>query len=305
MPKIQEKSHASEQQGVVISLYGSTVSVETTDGKVIPCYLRRSQEAPVVGDVVIWQPESGEERGVVVRLLPRRSLLARGDMRGSALSMKPLAANIDVLVVVVTSQQGFSTVLLDRYLVAAEILKIPPMLVINKVDLLSTDEMTSIESQLAVYRHIPYPVVLTSVASGSGLKELGAALSGRRGVLVGPSGVGKSSLIAALGAMDDVRVGAVSEKGAGKHTTTASRLYHLKDGGELIDSPGVRDFTLWPVSPAEILMGFREFQPYLTGCRFRDCTHAVEPGCSVQQAVKDGKISLVRYQSYQTLLKNN
>lgn len=304
MPKIQEKSHAPEQRGLVVSYYGSTVSVETVDGRVIPCHLRRNQDLPVVGDEVIWQAEAGDVSGIILRIEPRKTLLARGTMRGSALQMKPIAANVDVLVVVMAPQQGFSNYLLDRYLVAAEILGIAPMLVINKIDLLDAAETEALNRQLSAYQVIPYPVVFTSVIQDKGLDKLRQALAGKRGALVGPSGVGKSSLIRTLGAIDDIRVGEVSPKGAGKHTTTASRLYHLACGGELIDSPGVREFSLWPVTKEEVLLGFREFKPYLTGCRFRDCKHAVEPGCSVQQAVLDGKIDADRFKSYQELLKN-
>lgn len=302
MPKKPEKSHAQEQLGLVISYYGSTVDVETADGRVVPCHLRRNQELPVVGDEVRWQPESGGESGIVLGIVPRRSMLARADARGR---MKPIAANIDTLVVVMAPPPVFSAYLVDRYLAAAELLHIEPVLVINKADLLGDEAQKALESMLENYRNIPYRVVLSSILSKDGLSDLKAALSGRRGALVGPSGVGKSSLIAALGGHEDIRVGEVTARGAGKHTTTATRLYHLHDGGALIDSPGVREFNLWPVTKSEVLRAFREFQAHLAGCRFRDCTHAVEPGCAVQQAVADGRISPERFKSYQELLKTS
>lgn len=303
MPKKQEKSHASEEKGLVISYYGSTVSVETPDGRVIPCHLRRSQALPVVGDEVRWCPETNNESGIILGILPRRSVLARGEMRSSALMMKPIAANVDALVIVMAPHQGFSNYLLDRYLVAAELLHIPSILVVNKADLLDDGTRSLLEAQLSAYQNIGYPVVLSSTFTSDGLAGLKQQLRGRRGVLVGPSGVGKSSLITALGSEEDIRVGDVTPKGGGKHTTTASRLYHLDGGGALIDSPGVREFNLWPISKAEVLLGFREFQDCLSGCKFRDCTHAVEPGCAVQQAVSDGRIHPERFKSYQELLK--
>jgi ribosome biogenesis GTPase len=305
MPKKQEKSHACEQQGLVISYYGSTVSVETADGKVIPCHLRRNQGLPVVGDEVLWRPEDGDVSGIVLSILPRRTMLARGDLRGGTSSIKPLAANIDLLVIVMAPQPGVSVHLLDRYLVAAELLGISPVLVINKCDLLDAAARTELDAQLTPYRNIPYPVVFSSVRTEGGLLELTNVLRGKRGVLVGPSGVGKSSLITALGSEEDIRVGDVTPKGGGKHTTTATRFYHLEGGGALIDSPGVREFNLWPITKAEVLLGFREFQDYLSGCKFRDCTHAVEPGCAVQQAVADGRISPERFKGYQELLKTS
>lgn len=299
MPKNTEKSHASDQQGLVISYYGSTVSVETADGREIPCHLRRNQELPVVGDEIYFELEAGSVSGIVKGILPRRTVLARADNRGR---MKPIAANIDVLVIVMSPPPVFSADLVDRYLAAAELLGIESVLVVNKSDLM-LDSNEAFEAVLDIYRAIPYPVVLSSVKAKGGLDQLAALLAGRRGVLVGPSGVGKSSLIAALSSQDWIRIGEVSASGSGKHTTTASRLYHLDDGGALIDSPGVRDFQLWPLTKVEVLRGFREFQDYLSGCRFRDCVHAVEPGCAVQQAVADGRISAARYQSYQELLK--
>lgn len=303
MPKKQEKSHASEQSGLVISYYGSTVSVETPEGRVVPCHLRRNQELPVVGDEVSWHLEDSDaESGIVTRILPRRSMLARADARGR---LKPIAANIDVMVIVMAPLPVFSAYLVDHYLVAAELLKIQPILVINKADLLNDAAMKAMEDVLNIYRKIPYSIVLSSIYKKGGLDDLTAVLRGRRGVLVGPSGVGKSSLITALGSLEDVKVGEVTNRGAGKHTTTATRFYHLEGGGSLIDSPGVREFNLWPITKAEVLTGFREFQGHLAGCRFRDCTHAVEPGCSVQQAVADGKISPERFKSYQELLKQS
>lgn len=302
MPKKQEKSHAPEQLGLVISYYGSTVSVETPDGRIVPCHLRRNQNLPVVGDEVGWRPEDNDATGIVTRILPRRSMLGRADSRGR---IKPIAANIDVMVIVMAPLPVFSAYLVDHYLVAAELLKIQPVLVINKADLLKADARKVMDDVLGIYRDIPYPVVLSSIYAEDGLVELTDVLRGKRGVLVGPSGVGKSSLITALGSLEDVKVGEVTPRGAGKHTTTATRFYHLDGGGSLIDSPGVREFNLWPITKAEVLTGFREFQGHLSGCRFRDCTHAVEPGCTVQQAVADGKISPERFKSYQELLKQS
>ncbi|HTM64343.1 MAG TPA: ribosome small subunit-dependent GTPase A [Gammaproteobacteria bacterium] len=302
MPKKQEKSHAPLQIGLVISYYGSTVSVETADGGIIPCHLRRNQELPVVGDEVEWRPEAGGDNGIVAGILPRRSMLARADARGK---MKPIAANIDVLVIVMPPPPAFSVQLVDRYLVASELLNIQAALVVNKVDLMSESDLKVLDELVQPYQGVPYPVILSSIISEKGLNDLDKFLSGRRGVLVGPSGAGKSSLIAALGSEEDVKVGEVAATGAGKHTTTATRLYHLRDGGALIDSPGVRDFNLWPVTGAEVLKGFKEFKQYMSGCRFRDCTHAVEPGCAVQQAVMDGRIHPERFKSYQELLKIN
>lgn len=299
MSKHIEKTPSEERLGLVISYFGNSVAVESKDGQVFQCHLRRNQELPVVGDEVIWQLDQGET-GVIKRILPRRSLLGRGDGRGE---MRPIAANVDHLLAVMSPPPVFAEYLIDRYTVAAELLGIKPIIILNKADLISPALIGEVSERLLPYRAIPYPVMLTSVISREGLSELNQLLAGKTAVLVGPSGVGKSSLISALGGDATIRVGDVSAKGAGKHTTTATRLYHLEGNGRLIDSPGVREFNLWPVSEQEVLKGFKEFQAFLSGCKFRDCKHTVEPGCAVQIALKDGKISQNRFDHYLALMK--
>jgi ribosome biogenesis GTPase len=286
------------QQGLVVSYFGSSVAVEAADGQVFPCHLRRNQELPVVGDWVKWQLEK-DNTGLISEILPRQTLLARGDKHGK---MKPIAANIDAIVIVMAPPPIFSEYLIDRYIVAAELLNILPIIVLNKVDLLNNEMGEALNSRLNAYLQIPYPVVLSTVLTKEGMRDLSHHLQHKTSVLVGPSGVGKSSIIAALGNLD-IRVGAVSAKGAGKHTTTTTHLYHLPNAINLIDSPGVREFNLWPVERADLLRGFKEFAKHLSGCKFRDCQHKVEPGCSVQEAVTHGKISPQRFASYQILMK--
>src|SRR3990167_2692702 len=204
MPKKQEKSHAREQRGRVISYYGKSVDVETDNGSVVACHLRRNQDLPVVGDEVSWELEASDGTGIVLGILPRRSMLARADSRGR---LKPIAANIDVLVIVMSPPPVFSVHMVNRYLVAAELLKIQHILVINKADLMDKAALTSLKTALDIYRDIPYPVVLSSIYVEDGCSELTALLQGKIGALVGPSGVGKSSLITALGSEEIIRVG--------------------------------------------------------------------------------------------------
>jgi ribosome biogenesis GTPase len=288
-----------DQHGLVISYFGNSVAVEASDGQVIQCHLRRNQELPVVGDRVRFQA-GANNTGVIVGIEPRRSVLSRGQAQGRA---KPIAANIDAIILVMSPPPIFAEYLIDRYLVAAELLNIAPILVMNKADLLDDSSRPQASTRLMPYQHIPYPVFLSSTYTKAGLAELGQHLVGKTAVLVGPSGVGKSSLITALGSQIAIQTGEVTNKGVGKHTTTATRLYHLPQGGQLIDSPGVREFNLWQVSQNEVLRGFKEFQSFLTGCKFRDCLHMVEPGCAVQEAVANGKISAQRYANYQELMK--
>lgn len=299
MTKPVEQRQMSGKKGLVISYFGNSVAVEAEDGQVFQCHLRRNQELPVVGDRVIWQLEA-EGAAVIIGIEPRRSLLSRGDSHGKS---KPIAANLDTIVLVMAPTPIFSEYLLDRYLVAAELLSIQPVLVLNKSDLLDQETRRAADVRLEPYRQIPYPVIFSSTYTNEGLPELALSLKDKTAVLVGPSGVGKSSIISVLSGGQTIRTSEVSPKGAGKHTTTATRLYHLPEGGKLIDSPGVREFNLWPVTREEVLRGFREFHSFLKGCKFRDCLHVVEPGCAVQEAVNNGNISQRRYASYQQLMK--
>jgi ribosome biogenesis GTPase len=293
------KQSSTEERGLVISYFGSSVAVEVEDGQVFQCHLRRNQALPVVGDWVSFKPEANQT-GTVISIEPRRSLLSRGEHHGKS---KAIAANIDTILIVMSPPPIFSEYLIDRYLIAAELLKIEPVLVINKADLLQDNTRLELEARCKAYQAIPYPVVLSSAYTHDGLSELANHIKDKSAVLVGPSGVGKSSIISALGNHAAIPIGEVSPKGAGKHTTTATRLYHLPEGGQLIDSPGVREFNLWQVTENEVLRGFKEFQPYINQCKFRDCSHLVEPGCGVQEALASGKISPDRFESYQKLTK--
>lgn len=289
-----------EQLGLVVSYFGNSVAVEADNGQVFQCHLRRNQQLPVVGDRVRWQLDGNSQTGTIDSVEERQSILGRDDGKGG---LKPIAANIDRVVIVMAPPPIFSEYLVDRYLIAAELLKLEPIIVVNKADLLDEASQQALQERLQVYRAVPYAVSLSSVKIANGLTELIDLLGKKTAVLVGPSGVGKSSIISALGEDSEIKIGDVSAKGAGKHTTTATRLYHIPQGGQLIDSPGVREFNLWPVTKQEILRGFKEFMPHTSGCKFRDCQHTVEPGCAVQQAVVDGKISAIRFASYQAFMK--
>ncbi|MBA3662439.1 MAG: ribosome small subunit-dependent GTPase A [Gammaproteobacteria bacterium] len=288
----------TENSGLVISYFGNSVAVEMRNGQVFQCLLHRNQQLPVVGDTVLWSRQ-GDAAGTIDQVLPRRSELVRADKRGKT---KAIAANIDVIIIVTSPPPIFSEFLIDRYLVAASLLNIPAILVVNKTDLLDTSQQITLDGALLPYQSIPYETLFTSVVNQAGMADLSRYLENKVGVLVGVSGVGKSSIIAAL-SEDDPRVGVVSSKGIGKHTTTATRLHHLRAGGALIDSPGVREFNLWPVAKEDLQAGFVEFKDYLTGCRFRNCSHGAEPDCAIKSALLSGKISPKRFESYQLLLK--
>lgn len=286
-------------RGVVIVNYGRNMLVEDSTGNLARCVARRGLAQIVCGDEVDWLP-TGDQEGVVEQLAPRRSVLNRAD---SGNRLRPLVANIDQLVIEAAQEPALDRFLLDKYTVAAELAHTEALIVINKSDLLTPQTRGRIEAQLDDYQALGYPVLFTSALLNTGIGAFAAHLTGKTSILVGQSGVGKSSLIKRLLPDRDITIGRLSSaSGLGRHTTTTTILYHLPCGGRLIDSPGVRDFRLGEVSAAELGSGFREFKPYLGQCRFNDCRHRSEPGCAVLAALATGRISARRMESYRLLL---
>lgn len=293
----------AEQTGLVTANYGTRLVVEAPTGALVQCRLRQNIDTIVCGDRVVWQPILGtEQAGIVVALTDRQSVLVKADASGQS---KPVAANIDQVAIIVAPVPELSESLIDRYLVSLESLQIAPLLVFNKTDLLDAKARRDIQSRLAIYRQIGYPLLEVSSKRSIGLDSLRARLADRTNVLVGQSGVGKSSLINALIPDLEIRTQALSAAtGLGTHTTTTSMLYHLDDGGDLIDSPGVRSFEPIDVAASDLVQGFIEFQPWLGQCRFANCRHSSEPECALLQAAKAGEISDRRLASYQQMLNN-
>ncbi|HCW96486.1 MAG TPA: ribosome biogenesis GTPase RsgA [Pseudomonas sp.] len=295
----------AEQVGLVIAHFGVQVEVEAQDGddagQVFRCHLRANLPTLVTGDRVVWRP-GNQGIGVIVAQLPRHSELCRPDMRGQ---LKPVAANVDQIIVVFAPIPEPHANLIDRYLIAAEHAGIAPLLLLNKADLIDEGNRAALESLLGVYRQLDYPLLEVSAHDGAGMSALRERLDGRISVFVGQSGVGKSSLVNSLLPDVDTRVGALSEQtGKGTHTTTTARLFHFPGGGDLIDSPGIREFGLGHVSRADVEAGFIEFRDLLGTCRFRDCRHDREPGCSLLKALDDGRIQPQRMASYRHILSS-
>ncbi len=286
---------SSEQTGLVITHYGAALIVEDQQGVLQRCTVRQNLGKLACGDRVIWQASSAGD-GVVTAVAERRSLLTRPGYRGE---LRMVAANLDAVAVVFATIPEFSEPLIDRYLTALISIGVQALLVLNKVDLLELPARTALLERLEPYRRIGYPVLLASSHTAHGLDELRDWLRGRTSLLVGQSGVGKSSLIKALLPDRDIRIQAVSAAtGLGAHTTSASTLYHLPDGGDLIDSPGVRSFELGDIRPGDLERGFPELAPHLGRCRFSDCRHDAEPECALQEAVNRGEVARRRLDSY-------
>ncbi len=293
-----------EQDGLIISHFGRQVDVEALQGndagQIVRCHMRTNLGQLVTGDRVVWR--ASNDGGVVVAVRPRHSELQRPNNFGE---LKPVAANIDYIVIVFAVEPRAHANLIDRYLVAAELSGIEPVLLLNKVDLLTPEHERYLLPLLERYRQIGYRVLTLSTAQQQGLDELKQLLAERISVFVGQSGVGKSSLINTLLPGVDLKVGELSEQTRkGRHTTTTARLFHLPDGGDLIDSPGIREFALWHIDAERVIEGFREFHDLIGHCRFRDCQHEREPGCAFKEAVEQGRVSAERFDSYKQILQS-
>ncbi|MDH5392192.1 MAG: small ribosomal subunit biogenesis GTPase RsgA [Gammaproteobacteria bacterium] len=281
----------------VITNFGKTIIAELENRELIRCSPRQNLQQIVCGDNVLIQKLDNKD-AVVTAVLERESLLKKPGFGGK---LKPMAANIDQVVIVMSVSPPPNTYLIDRYLVATENLSASGLIILNKTDL--ADENTDLKALLNEYRELGYNVLPTSIKDKNSIKALDLALNERTSIMVGLSGVGKSSLINTLLPEQNIRVGEVSAaSGEGTHTTTSSILYHLPNGGEIIDSPGVRDFGLWNNSAEDVLYGFKEIRDLAGQCKFSDCKHDVEPGCVINKAVDDGLIKQQRFQNYKKII---
>ncbi|QEW33848.1 small ribosomal subunit biogenesis GTPase RsgA [Erwinia billingiae] len=306
-PEPDDSLFGDARDGVVISRFGMHADVEDADGSVHRCNIRRTIRSLVTGDRVLWRPGvegSATVKGIVEAVHERTSVLTRPDFYDG---VKPIAANLNQIVIVSAILPELSLNIIDRYLIASETLDVEPLLVLNKTDLLDDAGRKFVDKQMDIYRRIGYRVLMVSSHQKNGLEELQAALIGRISIFAGQSGVGKSSLLNTLLGLElganEILTNDVSDvSGLGQHTTTASRLYHFPQGGDVIDSPGVREFGLWHLEPEQITRGFVEFREFLGHCKFRDCKHDNDPGCALREAVENGKIDAARFESYHRIL---
>ncbi len=299
------RSNGRELDCVLSSLLRKNLIYPTADPTSLRHRVRDVREVEHIDPVAIgdWVRfiDAGDGTGRINEVLPRRSTLSRpAPVPGQRVFEQVIVSNIDqVIPVFAAASPTPKWGLLDRYLVSAEASDLPAVIVITKLDLASRN--SKLEKSLEVYRQIGYPIHMVSSMTGEGVSELKDILAGRRSVLVGKSGVGKTSLLNALQTGLGLRVSAVSQgdQGKGRHTTTHLEMFDLDFGGTVVDTPGMREFGLWDVDGSDLALFFPEMSGYVGQCKFRlSCKHDEEPGCAIRQAVMDGQISPYRYKSY-------
>ncbi|MES3630905.1 MAG: ribosome small subunit-dependent GTPase A [Longimonas sp.] len=257
-----------------------------------------------VGDRVTIRYNEDDETGMIIDIHERQNRLSRRAAGRRVNQEHIIVSNIDrAWAVQAVQQPPLNPAFVDRFLVMAGVHDIPAGLVINKMDLMDDEQQAEVADVVARYEALDYPVYCTSATAQAGISDWHAALRDQVNVVTGPSGAGKSSLINAIAPDLDIETKSISEQTQkGRHTTTFAALHPLPDGGHIVDTPGVREFGIVEMHPADLCHFFVEFVPYLDACKFDDCTHDHEPGCAVKNAVDEGAIHPARYESYLSIL---
>lgn len=281
-------------EGQVVAAFGRQFLIELADGSTLPCVTRGKKGGVACGDRVTVEATSASQ-GIITATAPRASLLYRSD----AFREKIIAANVTQIVVVLAAEPAFYEELVNRCLIAAEAAEIKALIVLNKCDLEAASQPAL--KQLALYAELGYP--LLALSAKTDIEPLRPWLQGHTSVLVGQSGMGKSSIVNALLPDIQARTREISQAlNSGKHTTTHAQLYHLNTDSHIIDSPGLQEFGLHHLTRDEITHAFVEFRPYIGDCRFANCKHLVEPDCAIRKAVEQGKISVKRMDYYRSMV---
>lgn len=282
-------------KGRIVAHLGKALIIEDSEGNTARCQKRTQLEQPAVGDYVEWiRTEAGAGR--VEKVLPRASLLSRPAKNGKT---RPVAANLDQIVIILAVKPNIDPLLLDQYLVVCELQEIDPLIVLNKTDLLGEQSKVTTNELVEVYRNLGYDTVDVSAISKAGLNGLRELLQNKTSILVGQSGVGKSTITNALLPDLDLQTKTLSTgSGLGKHTTTSSTLYKLPEGGDIIDSPGVNIFGLAHITENNLAYGFREIKQLADKCKYANCLHLHEPKCAVKNGMETGKVTKQRYARY-------
>ncbi len=298
MSKNDKKTH----HATVIASYGNQCKIETTDKQQLTAKSLKSIGKPLCGDKISYKNEQNNEV-VITEIFPRSSVLSRRNN----LNPKPkqIASNIDQMIIVVSVNDSIKFGLIDRYLIAAEFSNFIPVIVLNKTDLINAEELEQLKNSMQVYSDINIPLFYVSAKNNQGIESLLSITANKTNIVVGQSGVGKSSIVNAILPEQPALTKKISDStNKGKHTTTTAYLYTIPDNGKLIDSPGIREFGLWNIEKNKLARGFKEIQQYSEQCKFRDCQHHAEPGCAVVAAVNEGTISKQRYESYLSIFES-
>jgi len=292
--------------GRVLRVHGLNCIVRGDDGSQHSCAVRGllkslatdQRHVVAAGDRVFFRPE-GTSQGIILAVQERHGVLSRTSKGKRHI----IVANVDLLLIIASAAEpDLKPHLVDRFLVTAEQASLEPVIVVNKVDLIDPVELQPV---IGVYAQMGYRTLMVSATCGWGVETLRELVRGRQSVVTGQSGVGKSSLLNAIQSGLALRVQKVSQENMkGKHTTTTAELIPLAEGGYLVDTPGIRQLELWDVSAPEVCGLFRDIRPYVSHCRFPDCTHIHEVDCAVLEAVADGRIDPRRYNSYVHLIED-
>jgi len=283
------------ESGQISAHFGKNVIIIKEDNSKISAKLRTSLPKLVVGDLVNYQLSNNDL--VVTNLIKRNNLLQRAD--------KLVAANISQMLIMIAPDPAPQHELIDSYLIAASINNIKSLIVLNKVDALKLENKNKIFDLLKIYQNLNYQIIEISCKTNYNLNSLHQCLLNNTSIIVGQSGVGKTSLLNKVLPNQYSKVSELSNIKQGKHTTSTAQLFALPYGGKLIDSPGVRSFALSNITKEQISAGFIEINQFAKLCKFNDCSHNLEPKCAVITALKEGLITKQRFNSYQYLIANN
>jgi len=290
------------QDAIVIASYGIQCRIETADKSLLRAKSLKSAGKTLCGDRVKYKTEQNNEI-VITEILPRTTILSR--LNNLNPKPKQIASNIDQMIIVISVTSSIKFGLIDRYLIAAAFSGFNPVIVINKIDTIEPQALDAVKQAMQIYADIELPLFYMSAINNIGIDSFLSVTENKTNIVVGQSGVGKSSIVnAILPSMPAITKEISESNNKGKHTTTTAYLYDIPNNGKLIDSPGIREFGLWNIEKNDLAKGFTEIQHTGEQCKFRDCSHHNEPGCAVVAAVKAGNISQKRYDSYLSIFES-